>query len=208
MPSDSAPPRQFSSPISNKTWLSTIEDADKISVRNLSVTANSGYDVWNRQKRQPALLSITAFLKHSFDQAARSDTVDSSTVHYGVLSKKVQGIIEESSEWQSSFDLASRIHRAAYMVAGTSALKGCELNVFYPKACMHGDGAGFILSTTEEGYSTILYLKNVRISCIIGVNSNERKAKQPVVANLWIDSILETQADDYGKTGQLLAQNY
>ncbi|KAF2815932.1 uncharacterized protein BDZ99DRAFT_126070 [Mytilinidion resinicola] len=198
--------RRFSHHISHKEWKSAVENADKISVRNLSVTSNSGLDVWGRQKRQPALLSITAFLAHTFDQAAQSDAVDSSTVHYGILSKSLQGVIENSKEWQSTFTLARDLNVAAYSIAAPGTLIGCELDIFYPKACMQGDGAGYIISTTDEGIFATLYLKSVRIPCLIGVNSNERQAKQPVIANLWIENVHEAYSDAYNEAEKILIQ--
>jgi dihydroneopterin aldolase len=197
---------RFTTGITRKTWLSTVEDTDRIAVRNLSSTPNSGYDVWGRKKRQPALLSLTVYLKHTFDQAARSDSVDTSTVHYGILSKKVLAVIEKYSEWQLTYHLAREILSGAYLVAGANSLKGCELDLFYPKACMQGDGAGLIFSTTDHGFFNTLYLKNVRISCLIGVNSNERLAKQPVIANLWIESIRKEQCDEYGAAEKILIE--
>ncbi|KAF2488256.1 hypothetical protein BU16DRAFT_553943 [Lophium mytilinum] len=203
---DSASVHRLARSISLREWKSTVENADKISVRNLSVTSNSGFDVWGRQKRQPVLLSVAVFLAHTFDQAAQTDAVDNSTVHYGILSKSLQAVIENSKDWQGTFALAEELNVAAYSIAASGTLIGCELDVCYPKACMHGDGAGLIYSTTDLGFVTTLYLMNVRVLCLIGVNSNERQAKQPVVANLWIENNLGKDADAYNYVEKLLVQ--
>jgi dihydroneopterin aldolase len=50
----------------------------------------------------------------------------------------------------------------------------------------------------------VLYLRNVRIPCLIGVNANERLQKQPVVLNLWIDCVVMPRVDNYPELETLL----
>ncbi|KAK5154389.1 hypothetical protein LTR16_012595, partial [Cryomyces antarcticus] len=42
----------------------------------------------------------------------------------------------------------------------------------------------------------MLYLKNVQIPTLVGVNSNERTMKQPVIANVWVDNLSYKEKDD------------
>lgn len=182
---------------------------DQISVSNLQVTANAGVDVWGRKKPQPALLTVTVSLPQPFSSAAEGDMVDSSTVHYGRLSKSVISSVEKAGpSWLSSMDLARLIEGAASATASSVSLAACEVDVFYPKGSMLGDGAGLTYSKAygDNTISRVLYLKNVRVPCLIGVNSHERLMKQPVVASLWIDCLAKDQTDEYIKVEQILTK--
>ena len=181
--------------------IAQFDNADKISVRNLEVTVNAGVDVWGRQKKQRALITVTLHLAQSFDSAAEADALDRSTVHYGKLSKDVQSCINTSTTWTSTAILAETILKQIMETKGDTNLLGTEIDITYPKSSMLGDGAGYCLCSTHEGEergtSTVLYLRNVQIPCLIGVNSNERTAKQPVVVNLWIDCLNPSRTEDY-----------
>ncbi|OCL02078.1 hypothetical protein AOQ84DRAFT_305424 [Glonium stellatum] len=186
-----------------------IEVTDQISVSNLRVTANAGVDVWGRKKPQPALLTVTVSLPQPFSSAAEGDVVDSSTVHYGKLSKSVILSIEEAApSWLSSMDLAHLIEGATSATASPASLMACEVDVFYPKGSMLGEGAGLTYSRAygDGTISRVLYLKNVRVPCLIGVNSHERLMKQPIVADLWIDCLAKDQSDEYTRVEQLLTK--
>jgi len=185
------------------------EVTDQISISNLQVTANAGVDVWGRKKSQPALLTVAVSLPQPFSSAAEGDVVDSSTVHYGKLSKNVISSIEHAAQgWLSSMDLAQLVEGAASATASSGSLAACEVDVFYPKGSMLGDGAGLTYSKAygDNTISRVLYLKNVRVPCLIGVNSHERLMKQPVVASLWIDCLAKDQADEHIKVEQMLTK--
>lgn len=156
---------------------------------------------------QPVLLTISASLSQSIDAAAEADAVNESTVHYGKLSKNVALTVENAaSTWLTSLELAWFVAGAVFTTAPPGSLVACEVDVFYPKASMLGDGAGYIRSVDNfnDTISRVLYLKNVRIPCIIGVNIHERLLKQPVVVNLWVDCLPVHQTDEYTKVEQLL----
>jgi FolB domain-containing protein len=181
----------------------SLEITDSIHVRNLEVTANAGVDVWGRKKEQRALITVSLSLAQPFDSAAEADALDKSTVHYGKLSKDIQSCIKNLASWVSTWDLAETISKSLVSTAGPTDLVSSEISIVYPKSSMLGDGAGFSLSWTQAGgtvaTSNVLFLRNVRIPCLIGVNSNERTAKQPVVVNLWIECVETSRADDYVK---------
>lgn len=181
--------------------------SDKICVQNLDVVVNAGTDVWGRQKSQRARVSVTLTLKHRFASAASTDSVDQSTVHYGTLSKAIQTHVNENNErWRSTYDLVGDLKSRVRNVAG-STMGAVEVDVFYPKGSMFGDGVGYNFSEvpSENIHTPILYLQNVRIPCIIGVNSNERLQKQPVVVNLWAEGISMDRVDEYAKLETLLS---
>ncbi|KAF2675882.1 hypothetical protein K458DRAFT_425187 [Lentithecium fluviatile CBS 122367] len=178
---------------------------DKIHVRNLEATVNAGFDVWGRKRKQRALITITLSLAKPFDSAAEADALDRSTVHYGTLSKDIQSCIQEQRQWMSTGDLSRLILTCIGKTAGTTELAATEVDIMYPKSSMLGDGAGYSFSSMpvpshqQIWISNVLYLRNVRIPCLIGVNSNERTAKQPVVVNMWIECLRPTRTDDYVK---------
>jgi dihydroneopterin aldolase len=180
---------------------------DKIIVQNLEVVVNAGKDVWGREKSQRALISVTVTLNQEFASASNTDTVDDSTIHYGILSKAVQAQLKSvSSSWLSTAALSNAIADSVRKVAGSTPIYAVETNVCYIKGSMFGDGAGMITSSIEHAgpQSHVLYLRNVRIPCLIGVNSNERLQKQPVVLNLWVDCVHETRSDDHAQLESLL----
>jgi dihydroneopterin aldolase len=180
---------------------------DKIMVQNLEVIVNAGKDVWGREKPQRALISVTVTLEQEFASASTTDTVDGSTIHYGILSKAVQAQLQSvSSTWSSTVALSTSIADSVGKVAGSTPIHALETDVRYIKGSMFGDGAGMTTSSLERSgqRSSVLYLRNVRIPCLIGVNSNERLQKQPVVLNLWVECIHESRSDDHAKLETLL----
>lgn len=184
------------------TWeRNTLSFTDRITVQNLQANVQAGTDAWERRERtQPALISFTVFLAQPFDSAAKADKLDNSTIHYGVLSKNIlSGLKDAQHVWRSSHSLGTLIEETAIRVAGPVSIGSLSVDIFYPKGSLLGDGAGFSshVSYAESSVSRVLYLKNLRIPCLIGVNSNERKAKQPVVVNVLIENLGENRSDDY-----------
>ncbi|KAG9194096.1 hypothetical protein G6011_04131 [Alternaria panax] len=180
---------------------------DKIMVQNLEVVVNAGRDVWGREKKQRALISVTLTLGKQFTTASSTDSVDDSTVHYGTLSKAVQARFkDETMAWLSTAALSTAVSECVRHVAGSTDIYAIETNVCYLKGSMFGEGAGHITSCIEKSgtKSNILYLRNVRIPCLIGVNSNERLQKQPIVLNVWVDNVDDSRVEDYPQLETLL----
>ncbi|KAF1942411.1 hypothetical protein EJ02DRAFT_402510 [Clathrospora elynae] len=180
---------------------------DKIMVQNLQVVVNAGKDVWGRQKRQRALISVTLTLGKQFTSASSTDSVDDSTVHYGTLSKAIQAQFQdENMAYMSTSELSNTISRCVRNVAGSTHIYAIETDVCYLKGSMFGEGVGYITSVIENSgaCSSVLYLRNVRIACIIGVNPNERLQEQPVDVNLCIDNVHHTRVDTYPELETLL----
>jgi dihydroneopterin aldolase len=175
---------------------------DKIAVRNLQVTVNAGQDAWGREKTQPALLTVTLSLTKSFNSAAAADALDGSTIHYGQLSKVIEAGVENSTQHYTSSQLASRVGSCIFEAAGETDLHAYEIEIFYPKGSLLGDGAGWSYSELEvprhgRFSSEALHLRNLRIPCIIGINANEREHAQPVVVNLWLENMPTHLSDGY-----------
>ena len=180
---------------------------DKIIVQNLEVVANAGKDVWGRPKKQRVLISVALTLGRQFTSASSTDSVDDSTIHYGTLSKAIQARFQaDNLAWLSTAALSNTIVQCVHDVAGATEIYAIETDVLYSKGSMFGEGAGHITSAIDSSNlrSNVLYLRNLRIPCIIGVNSNERLQKQPVVANVWIDKVSNSRIDDYAELETLL----
>jgi len=175
---------------------------DKIVVQNLSVNVNAGVDVWGREKTQRALITVTLCLAKPFASAAEADALDKSTVHYGILSKAIHAVINaELPAHLSTIELAGKLVASARETAGGTPMASIKVDVKYPKGTMLGEGAclshGYI--ENDDKVLTVLYLENLKIPCLIGVNSNERLRKQPVVVNVWAECINGARSDDYPK---------
>lgn len=188
-----------------------------IRVRNLQAVVEVGRDAWGRAgKAQPVLISATLSLRAPFDEASAADSVNNkSTVHYGILSKAILEAAEsfrtESTGHTTVRALLNHISRhltgecitiepvppaAAnphHPVVDRSVMTSLKLEVLLPKASLIGSGASlsgttlYASSGACKAYSMSLKLHGLRIPTLIGVNPNERLAKQIVVANVELE---------------------
>ena len=187
--------------ISHREWKATqIFEADKISISNLNILANAGYDCWGRPKMQPIDITVTISLARDVSSAAAHDSVDDSTVHYGDLSKVIVARTKQhEGQWLSPDDFAQIILLAAI---GSSpkpaAIAATQLTVHFPKSTLLGEGISLLLhhSPSLDITSPVLFLKNIRIPALIGVNAHERNQKQMVMISLWVDR-LKTYVTDH-----------
>ncbi|KAI9821108.1 MAG: hypothetical protein M1827_003842 [Pycnora praestabilis] len=194
-------PAPSSYPISRREWDRRIPSpTDIISVRNLSISATVSVDGWGRWKYQPVLISITLSLAQSVASAAASDEVDQSTVHYGNLSKNVmQAVGKKAKEEMVMEDFIHLVEDAACGTVPFPALiETLEVEVFLSKGSLAGKGAGLQWARAFGigEVSRVLFLRDVGVRTVIGVNQNEREMKQQVVANLWVDPITKSVAMD------------
>ena len=81
--------------------------------------------------------------------------------------------------------------RAREPVVPCEMLSSLSLEILLPKASLLGNGVSLLGEFLyEEGYrgpsaySMVLRLRELRVPCIIGVNANERRAKQVVVCGV------------------------
>ena len=166
--------------------------ADKICIDNLQISTDVFLDPFGRTKSQPALLSVTLFLRQQFQSAAKKDALDQSTVHYGSLSKNIRETIERKAGTDELRTVRQMWNLIIDMLLDETVVDAFEIDIFFPKACLTGDGIGFRKSMSRNGPgSFIIYFKNLRVSTLIGVNSHEREYKQPVIANVWLDDAEE-----------------
>lgn len=166
--------------------------SDKVSVKNIDLIANAGYDIWGREKPQRVLISVTLSMADTFASAAQTDTVDASTVHYGHLSKSIISKVESQSQWLSANELLYIVLSAARAAAASpTALSTIEAEIMFVKASRAGDGMSLKLCHLPQSDSTttILTLQRARLLALIGVNSNERTMKQMIIVSVAIDRV-------------------
>jgi FolB domain-containing protein len=180
-------------------------ETDIIFLRNARFTATVGRDCWHRDKPQPVLVSV--WLYTDTGVAERSDDVKD-TINYGTLYKALdEGL---SGSWSSTLNnVACHVGDLALRESNSQKVRAA---VVLPKALLRVEGndggiemrVGVLkdlggLSSIE---SRTLFVKNLHLYCILGVNPHERGEKQLVIINLELPasdtrSSSSIQEDDY-----------
>ncbi|KAH6671220.1 Dihydroneopterin aldolase-domain-containing protein [Halenospora varia] len=199
-----------------------------IRVRNLQTILNIGKDAWGRSgKSQPVLLSASVFLNMPFESASNEDAVTKSTIHYGILSKRILEAsalfspgqtIKGQYESRTLRKLTHWIYQSLTRpsddggdpILTESVLNLLELSIMLPKASLIGTGVSLTFASLfnivdRSVISINLALHDLRIPTLIGVNSNERLAKQIVVANVEIDGYA-LLGDEYCELEQVVVK--
>ncbi|KAH0348715.1 hypothetical protein KCU83_g6009, partial [Aureobasidium melanogenum] len=176
---------------------------DGIRVEDLALqyAPKGGIDAWGREKQQPVLLSVSLSFRSGFDTAASQDALDESTMHYGLLSKNLRAL-RPVQDWETLDNLAHRIHQTILDTPpGDALIQSCQIEIKLPKASLLGDYVNYVYFVEDEEHTgRVLHLSRVFIPTLIGVNDNERTAKQKLYVSVWIDRI---QADDSGSYTEL-----
>ncbi|KAF9165917.1 trifunctional dihydropteroate synthetase [Actinomortierella ambigua] len=169
---------------------------DKIVIKDLTVRNIIGVDGWERSKRQPVIINLTVYT--SVSQAGDTDHLPYS-IHYGVLCKTVEAH-SEKTEFRSVEALADSIARVVIHKCHAPKI---TVRVDKPRALLHAASAGVEITRERGDYSEeqltgkvvvpihfretdTIFVKDLRLSCIIGVNPWEREEKQVVILNLQV----------------------
>ncbi|TPX62076.1 hypothetical protein PhCBS80983_g00630 [Powellomyces hirtus] len=175
---------------------------DKILVRNLAVRNIIGVDAWERQKRQPLTINIT--VHQQLDASGETDLL-SQTISYGTVAKVVQEFSERTS-YRSVEALAAGIARVCVNDCGAPCV---TVRVEKPRALLHAACAGVQITRTKqdidaqqalEKHQTSavaitkddkpgqdqIFINDLTLHTIIGVNPWEREERQRVVITLII----------------------
>lgn len=173
-------------------------DATIISIKGLRLDSVSVPNIWGDIKPQPAFLDISIHLRNSFNSAASLDALDDSTIHYGELAKKIRAACPADEP-----NVLEAACRAAYSMAkkertGQFIASLISVELVLPKASAYGSALSLrdITSYDAEGY--VCYpkreftCKGLRIMTLIGVNAYERRGKQPLVVDLSIEQLGES----------------
>jgi dihydroneopterin aldolase len=179
-------------------------------------------DAWGRTgKQQPALVSVEVRMREPFGESSEKDEVAGDTVHYGLLAKGIMAKIQETEEQECLMGymitlwrkLVGYVDLSCVMQflgdAGEALLKKeqvayVRVSIKMTKASLLGEGvsmdwaAAFLEDTTARGMeaaASSMKVHGLRIPTLVGVNANERTAKQIVLANVWVEKLLGVSED-------------
>lgn len=190
------PPASIPSP---ENTTQTPETQAVVSIRNLQLPSGViAPNIWHETKEQPALATVSLWLRESFTSAASQDALDDSTVHYGELSKRVRAIYANKDGQASAlcgmFEAAEHMARKPKPDGNDKfVVKRIAARLTLPKASAFGEELAMseVRLYDEKGAKTSLFAnfscKNLKIPTLIGVNAYERKGRQPLVVNFAID---------------------
>lgn len=172
-----------------------------VSVRNLQLPSGAiAPNIWHETKQQPALASVSLWLRESFTSAASQDALDDSTVHYGELSKRVRAVYEskagQASALNGMFQAAEHMARKPKPDGNDKFVaKRIAARLSLPKASAFGDELAMseVRLYDETGKKTgnfaTFSCRNLRVPTLIGVNAYERKGRQPLVVDFAVDFV-------------------
>lgn len=207
------------------------EPSARVQVRNLQCSLTGPCDAWSRQGRpQPALISVEVWLREPFETSSATDAVTADTVHYGLLAKAVNGTLkrleragaEDPVAQPASPSCLSDCLGAVWedLVDGTgdtppflntTTISYLRVSIQLTKASLAGDGptltwaASFQRDGKLSLHARSLAIHGIRIPILIGVNANERMAKQRVIAHLDIEP-MEQWADSHCEIESVLVE--
>ncbi|KAG8421197.1 hypothetical protein J3459_007698 [Metarhizium acridum] len=208
---------------SHSLLLATGEAPATVRVQNIQSTVQGPSDAWGRQDRpQPISISVTVGMAQSFGPTSTSDALAPDTVHYGLLSKAVLATLARLGAQGSSgrpltlpsilaaiwadltgVDTSGRPGSPGGDAQGPpflrlGSVKSLEVELRLPKATLQGAGVCLTAAAVfARGAMAMrgmkLALCDLRIPILIGVNPNERRAKQGVVANVEVERLDEAR---------------
>lgn len=167
---------------------------DKILVKNLVLKNVAGVEAWQRLKSQPVVISVE--LCTDITAAGNTDHV-TNTIHYGHVTKAITKL-GETSTFTSLEGLAHAVVKLCCVQFGA---KRTQVTVEQPKALLHAAASGVKLTRAIEDFDSPdlvettgkisglgrydeLFVRDLRLHTIVGVNPWEREEKQVVVINL------------------------
>ncbi|TPX49069.1 hypothetical protein SeLEV6574_g01662 [Synchytrium endobioticum] len=176
---------------------------DTIFIKDLEVRNIIGVDSWERSKRQP--LRISLHIYSDIKDAGSHDSL-SSSINYGTVCKLVQEYSEKTS-YRSVEALAGLI---AKLVITECRAERIKVRVEKPRALLHAACAGVELVRTKEDVDAMdtaarntgnhysvgsgldvvgedrIFVNDLTVSTIIGINAWEREERQRVVMTLTV----------------------
>ena len=174
---------------------------DVVYLKGLRLNAVIGQDAWHRPEReQPVIVDVR--MRTNIEVAGNQDDV-LQTVHYGNLCKAITKEVDSRKNYSSLVDLAWRISIAAFGPGGGK--DEMELTITLPKGILLGDGVGLSaaihrdreIDTLKETNS--LFVRGMKLTCIIGVNEYERLEKQYVILDLRLSDVEQRIFIEYSK---------
>src|SRR5258706_2666352 len=161
--------------------------SDAILINRLHAQTVVGSDCWGKKRPQPLVVSVR--LSASLQRAAETDDIQH-TVNYGTLYKSIAselgGLLDEKDVPTTLADIANGIVGRCIMPL-ISQLEASDsepiltIHIEAPKALLSGGLWGYEIQTQGlNQHHSKYFVKDLRISVIIGVNPPERLSKQVV----------------------------
>ncbi|KAH8170154.1 dihydroneopterin aldolase domain-containing protein [Sarocladium implicatum] len=203
--------------------LSFADDSPSIiRVRDLKLTLTGPKDAWGRLgKPQPALVSVEVRLRKPFEASSARDEVAGDTVHYGLLAKGVMGFLGGLQGGTSLVRTTGALWQHLTGMPGVGASDSTPAKAFLsmqsvaylrvaiklPKASLLGEGVTYSQAAVfgeledgvigETGVARSVRIEGLRVPTLVGVNANEREARQVVVANVDVQEMGGGLEDPY-----------
>jgi dihydroneopterin aldolase/2-amino-4-hydroxy-6-hydroxymethyldihydropteridine diphosphokinase/dihydropteroate synthase len=170
---------------------------DTIYLRRLSLTTTiAPGDVWSRQgKPTPVQLSVQLRLPaRALAAPASSDDVEE-TISYGVLAKRLTGAIAAQKDGFGTLKHFAEFVRDEARALARAKNAQVDVEAVLGEGLLLAKGLGILLGAdAEEG---ILFVDELRVACVVGVNPHERLQKQWVVINLTLWEMPSTLWTEY-----------
>ncbi|KAF8428108.1 Dihydroneopterin aldolase-domain-containing protein [Tirmania nivea] len=193
----------------------TRDSPDIVSIRALTLTTRIGPDIWYRNRPQPVIVSLTLYTDIS--KSGATDDVRAS-IHYGNLTKAVSTHITDSAS-DNLVEFVDSLAECCFLRGG--AEERIKIVAELPEALTMAEGVGIEAyrqcysqgsrSKNEidriPGFGDGIFIRNLRVACVIGVNEPERKEKQVVVVNLRLWDIDAKVAVEYRKLLQAVTEH-
>jgi dihydroneopterin aldolase/2-amino-4-hydroxy-6-hydroxymethyldihydropteridine diphosphokinase/dihydropteroate synthase len=172
---------------------------DVVFVRNVAIHTIVGLDCWQRVKPQPIILSFR--VSSSVKLAGVSDNIDD-TMDYRQIYKFMTSL--GTQEFLDITGVAETLFGWNELNQHDHALVQCTIQL--PKALLHSEGVVLECTMVDQRSvhddsiinpeSVQIFVRDLRISCIIGIGAHERIHKQPVVVNLKLRGLSFRQLQD------------
>ncbi|KXN69407.1 Dihydropteroate synthase [Conidiobolus coronatus NRRL 28638] len=163
---------------------------DKLIVKGIKVSSDIGLDHWDRTKLQPLILDVQ--YRSDICPAGESDLLTDS-LSYSTLCKEVMKICEKGS-YSTFLILGLNICKLLLTKYNGSVVK---VKIEKPKGLLHAEACGIEISRSIEDFDNstpieqldylpadVLFIRRLRLNCIIGVHSWEREQKQAVLIDM------------------------
>ena len=160
--------------------------SDAILINRLHAHTTIGSDCWGKKRPQPLVVSVR--LSASLQRAAETDDIQH-TVNYGTLYKSITselgGLLDEKDVTCTLADIANGIVERCIMPL-ISQLETSDsepiftIHIEAPKALLSRGLWGYEITQGLNQHHSKYFIKDLRISVIVGVNPPERLSKQVV----------------------------
>jgi FolB domain-containing protein len=158
---------------------------DEIKVSKLSLQPRLKGWAWEPDvpRIQPVRLTLT--YRTDVSRAGASDDLRDS-ISYATVSNRIVELAG-SGTWGDLWELAHRIAGLALEAEGTTGTEEVTVRLEHPRSLLGAESAGLEIVRSKEkdpAKDDIVFVQDLKLDTIIGVNPGERVTEQPVVLNL------------------------